>query len=77
MASKDDSVDVFWTSHIDSSKVGAVESLPTGEAQYAVRSGLARVATDEDKRSASAKKAAATRSAQADGDDKSPKSDKK
>ena len=76
MASKDNEVDVFWTSHIDSSKVGSVESLPTGEAQHAVRSGLARVATDEDKRSAAAKKAAATRSAQAD-DDKSSKSDKK
>lgn len=74
MASKDNEVDVFWTSHIDSSKVGSVESLPTGEAQHAVRSGLARVATDEDKRSAAAKKAAATRSAQAD---KSSKSDKK
>ena len=75
MASKDDGkVDVFWTSHIDSSKVGSVESLPTGEAQHAVRSGLARAATDDDKRSAAAKKAAATRSAQADD---SPKSDKK
>lgn len=74
MASKDNEVDVFWTSHKDSSKVGSVESLPTGEAQHAVRSGLARVATDEDKRSAAAKKAAATRSAQAD---ESPKSDKK
>lgn len=77
MASKDNEVDVFWTSHIDSSKVGSVESLPTGEAQHAVRSGLARAATDEDKRSASAKKAAATRSAQASDDDKSSKSDKK
>ena len=75
MASKDDGkVDVFWTSHIDSSKVGSVESLPTGEAQHAVRSGLARAATDEDKRSAAAKKAAATRNAQAD---ESPKPDKK
>lgn len=77
MASKDNEVDVFWTSHKDSSKVGSVESLPTGEAQHAVRSGLARVATDEDKRSAAAKKAAATRSAQAADDDKSSKSDKK
>lgn len=77
MASKDNEADVFWTSHIDSSKVGAVEALPTGEAQHAIYSGLARLATDEDKRSAAAKKAAATRSAQADGDDKSPKSDKK
>ena len=77
MASKDNEVDVFWTSHIDSSKVASVESLPTGEAQHAVRSGLARVATDEDKRSAAAKKAAATRSAQSSDDDKSSKSDKK
>lgn len=77
MASKDNEVDVFWTSHIDSGKVGSIESLATGEAQHAVRSGLARVATDEDKRSASAKKAAATRSAQAADDDKSAKSDKK
>lgn len=74
MATKNDEVEVFWTSHIDSKKVATVESLPTGEAQHAVRSGLARVATEEDKRSAAAKKAAATRSAQAaDGD----KSDKK
>ena len=49
MASKDNEVDVFWTSHIDSSKVGSVESLPTGEAQHAVRSGLARAATAEDR----------------------------
>lgn len=74
MANKDE-IDVFWTSHIDSKKVATVESLPTGEAQHAVRSGLARVATDEDKRSAAAKKAAATRSAQASDD--APKSDKK
>ena len=32
---KDNEVDVFWTSHKDSSKVGSVESLPTGEAQHA------------------------------------------
>lgn len=80
MATKDDGkVDVFWTSHIDSKKVGTVESLATGEAQHAIRSGLARVATDKDKASASAKKAAATRSAQTSDDkpDTPAKSDKK
>lgn len=58
---QDNKVDVFWTSHKDSSKVGTVESLATGEAQAVMVTGLARLATDEDKRSASAKKAAATR----------------
>ena len=77
MATKDDGkVDVFWTSHRESKKVGTVESLATGEAQYAVKSGLARVATDEDKRSASAKKAAVTRS-EKPADDSAAKSDKK
>lgn len=61
MAQQDNTVDVFWTSHSDSSKVGSVESLPTGEAQAAVSTGLARVATSGDKRSAGAKQAAETR----------------
>lgn len=78
MATKDDGkVDVFWTSHKDSKRVGSVESLATGEAQHAIRSGLARVATDKDKRSAASKKAAATRSAQSDDDKPAAKSDKK
>ena len=80
MATKNDrNVDVFWTSHKDSSKVGSVESLARGEALHAIRSGLARVATDKDKASASAKKAAATRSVQTSDDkpDTPAKSDKK
>lgn len=61
MASNDGKVDVFWTSHIDSKRVGTVEALPTGEAQAAIRSGLARVASTDDRRSVGAKKAAETR----------------
>lgn len=61
MASNDGTVDVFWTSHIDSKRVGTVETLAIGESQAAVSTGLARVATTEDKRSAGAKKAAVTR----------------
>lgn len=60
MASKD-TIDVIWTSHKDSKKIGELESLPTGEAQAALTTGLARLADESDKRSAAAKKAAATR----------------
>ena len=63
MTQQDNKVDVFWTSHSDSKKVGTVESLATGEAQAAVSTGLARVATSDDKRSAGSKKGAETRKA--------------
>ncbi|KAA0916461.1 hypothetical protein [Dietzia sp. ANT_WB102] len=72
MAQKDN-VDVCWTSHSDSTKVGTVEALPTGEAQAAMSTGLARRATEDDKRSAAAKKAAATRKESAGNDDKATK----
>lgn len=63
MATNDDTVDVFWTSHSDSKRVGTIDSLATGEAQAAITTGIARVATTEDKRSVGAKKAAETRKA--------------
>lgn len=66
-------VDVFWTSHSDSKKVGTIESLATGEAQAAISTGLARRASDEDKKSVAAKKAAATRKEPAEVDDKAAK----
>lgn len=71
MAQQDNTVDVFWTSHSDSSKVGSVESLPTGEAQAAISTGLARPASKDDKASAAAKKAAQTRKASTAGSSKS------
>lgn len=70
MATNDDTVDVFWTSHVDSKKVGTIDSLATGEAQSAISTGLARVASTEDKRSVGAKKAAETRKETATVDDK-------
>lgn len=70
-------VDVFWTSHSDSKKVGTIESLATGEAQAAISTGLARRASDEDKKSVAAKKAASTRKDQATSDDTSTAADSK